>query len=76
MAAWRLSPQAPPACVNFKLIGDLLLLSARGVWSVVGLRKGVVGQVAGELCAVVRGVGSGGVWAETVVRQERRRKNW
>lgn len=39
MAAWRLSPQAPPACVNFKLIGDLRSQSARGVWSVGGLGK-------------------------------------
>lgn len=60
MAAWRLSPQAPPACVNFKLIGDLLDLSARGVWSVVGLRKGVM-RLGAEWA--VRGGEGRGLWA-------------
>lgn len=40
MAAWRLSPQAPPACVNFKLIGDLPAQSARGVW-ILGVEQGL-----------------------------------
>lgn len=72
MAAWRLSPQAPPACVNFKLIGDLLLLSARGVWSVGGLWKGVSDGGLRGRCADAGGTGSGVVRVEMVVRQERR----
>lgn len=44
MAAWRLSPQAPPACVNFKLIGDLRDLSARGVWDQARLESNDAGQ--------------------------------
>ena len=53
MAAWRLSPQAPPACVNFKLIGDLRDLSARGVWD----KEGLKGDGAG-------GRGVGWEWVE------------
>ena len=60
MAAWRLSPQAPPACVNFKSIGELLDLSASGVWSVVGQRKGAMGQGAE---GAVRGGEGRGLWA-------------